>query len=246
MTSLEFEILTQKLLANRLRDQLGRDIHVHQGRAYKSLTGNTHQVDVSFTFELLGLEYLNIVECKLWDTPVPKHVIATLHSIVQDLKAHKGIVVSARGFQSGAISYAQSKGIGLFKIVNGEIGEVLSHFDGGLAKIGKQLLEDSNLIEDGNYDGVGMFFPVRSPYQFIAERYGKEFAQFLEHEYSADMLDVTPLRIDPVVRKQLRMVPDEWHKEYDLMETAGLGYKLANEPEMRVLSRVIWMLKTCI
>ncbi len=246
MTPTEFEILTQRLLSQRLREQLHRDIPVAHQLDFTSLSGNTYNIDVSFTYELLGLHHLVVVECKHWNSSVTREKVAAFHSVLEDLNAQKGILVSSGEFQSGAISYAQSKSIGLIKIVNGEIGDVLSHFDGGLAKIGKQLLSDEMLIPNGNYGGVGLFFPKTDPYHFIATRYGRELAYFLQNEYTPESLDDSPLKIDPVVTKQLLKVPEEWHKEYDLLETAGLGYNLANELDIRALSMAIGMLKTCL
>jgi hypothetical protein len=62
-----------------------------------------HAIDVYVTGTFHGLDIKWIVECKAWKSNVPKEKVLALLSIVQDIGADKGILLSEIGFQSGAI-----------------------------------------------------------------------------------------------------------------------------------------------
>ena len=70
-----------------------------------------HNVDVYVTFHKFGHECRWIVECKLWSTPVTRAEVLTLHSIVQNTGADRGVIFSESGFQSGAHTAAQNTNI---------------------------------------------------------------------------------------------------------------------------------------
>jgi len=72
-----------------------------------------HQVDVVASFEFGGLFYSVIVECKYWNCKVKKAQVATLSSVVSDIGAEKGIIISIRGFQKGALELAKNSNIDL-------------------------------------------------------------------------------------------------------------------------------------
>lgn len=62
-----------------------------------------HDIDVWVTFRRFGLQNKWIIECKYWNSIVPKEKVQALKSIVEDIGADKGIIVTEIGFQSGAI-----------------------------------------------------------------------------------------------------------------------------------------------
>ena len=70
----------------------------------KTVTGarGTHDIDVFVTFEKFGQECHWIIECKLTSRPVPRSDVQTLHSIVQNIGADRGLIFCENGFQSGA------------------------------------------------------------------------------------------------------------------------------------------------
>lgn len=77
---------------------------------------SSHKVDVVVRGNRAGLEFLWIVECKRWKTNVPKSAVATLSAIVQDLGADRGILLSEKGFQPGAVALAQKSNITLTSV----------------------------------------------------------------------------------------------------------------------------------
>ena len=79
----------------------------------KTVTGarGQHDIDVYVTFEKFGQECRWIIQCKLWMKPVDKSVVQTLHNIVQNLGADRGLIFSESGFQSGAYTAAQNTNV---------------------------------------------------------------------------------------------------------------------------------------
>lgn len=68
-------------------------------------------IDVYVTFEKFGFECRWVIECKLWSSPVPKDVVHTLYSKVQNIGADRGLIFSESGFQSGAFDAARNTNI---------------------------------------------------------------------------------------------------------------------------------------
>lgn len=65
-----------------------------------------HDVDVLVKSRHIGFDVTWLVECKLWATRVTKLHVLALRTIVADVGADRGIIVSEAGFQSGAIEAA--------------------------------------------------------------------------------------------------------------------------------------------
>lgn len=91
------------------------DVVVHRQRRY---TGRISQreikVDVSFNYKIAaGANVLFLVECKCYNHRVPVDDIEEFHSKIDDIGAHKGIIVTTVGFQEGAVKTAQGRGIAL-------------------------------------------------------------------------------------------------------------------------------------
>lgn len=72
-----------------------------------------HKIDVWVRFRRFGLETKWVVECKFWNTAVTKEKVMALRSIVEDVGADRGILISSAGFQSGAIRAAQNSNLTL-------------------------------------------------------------------------------------------------------------------------------------
>jgi hypothetical protein len=95
--------------ADFFRD-LGMDANVDE--RLKGARGQ-HDVDVVVRATRAGIEQVWVVECKWWRRAVTKVHVAALAQIVQDVGADRGIILSEKGFQAGAISLASSSNITL-------------------------------------------------------------------------------------------------------------------------------------
>lgn len=72
-----------------------------------------HKIDVWVRFTKFGLETKWVIECKDWNSAVPKEKVLALKSIVEDVGADRGILISAAGFQSGAVRVCEKTNITL-------------------------------------------------------------------------------------------------------------------------------------
>jgi restriction system protein len=77
------------------------------------------ELDALARFEALGAEFLVVVECKHHKSPVKRELVQVLRDRVRSLSAHKCMLFSTGGFQSGAIEYALSQKIALVHFTEG-------------------------------------------------------------------------------------------------------------------------------
>ena len=75
--------------------------------------GAVHAIDVAARRAVAGVDVLWIVECKYRGRPVSMGMVRELRSLVMDLGADRGLLMSESGFQSGAIRTAKQKNITL-------------------------------------------------------------------------------------------------------------------------------------
>ncbi|NNH77654.1 restriction endonuclease [Acinetobacter sp. ANC 5380] len=73
-----------------------------------------HNVDIYVTSKYLGTNIKWIVEAKHWQTKIPKEKVLALRTIVDDIGADKGFIISQVGFQSGAIEAIKNTNIQLY------------------------------------------------------------------------------------------------------------------------------------
>lgn len=78
----------------------------------KGARGN-HKIDVLVSYEKFGISFKWVIECKYWKNAVPKEKVLALLSVVQDVGADKGFLLSETGFQAGAINSAEKTNITL-------------------------------------------------------------------------------------------------------------------------------------
>lgn len=243
MNFLEFELLTKKLLEKRLLKSHGSAIEIDHHKVFKSTSGDPYEVDLSFTLDIGGIHYLTAIECKCWNSYVSRDKIGTLKSMADDIGAHKAILATTCGFQSGAISFAKSKGIGLMKITNDNSIEDVSHFDGGLATIEKELILRDIYDVSKPISELTLISPQMGIMEFINNQYGSEIANFLTDEFMPGMLDLEDIPIAKSAKDQLVKIPDSWSSHYNIQESGGLNFRLTNEMEIRYWNLIISMMK---
>ena len=89
----------------------------------------TYQIDVYAVFTAMGVEFKVLCECKQYSSPVGRDKVVILNDKLKSIGAHKGILLSTSGFQSGAIQYARVHGIALIRVDDYHF-EYLSHSNG--------------------------------------------------------------------------------------------------------------------
>jgi hypothetical protein len=75
-------------------------------------------MDVTARFQLAGMNFLILFECKRHKDPVKRSDVQVLLTKLQSTGAQKGVVVAATGFQSGALEFAKAHGIACVRLVD--------------------------------------------------------------------------------------------------------------------------------
>lgn len=85
-----------------------------------------YQIDIYARFIAMGVEFKVIAECKRYSSPVPREKVAVLADKVRSLGAHKGIMISTCGFQSGAYEYSKKHGIALLQVIDRNVLHIMN------------------------------------------------------------------------------------------------------------------------
>ncbi|KFB68118.1 MAG: hypothetical protein CAPSK01_002328 [Candidatus Accumulibacter vicinus] len=88
---------------------------LHRRKVYTG-RDSRHEIDISFEYRAGSVALLFVVECKDWSRSVQKRDVQAFLHVIRDIGAHKGIMVSRRGYQEGAISVARANGIALLVV----------------------------------------------------------------------------------------------------------------------------------
>jgi hypothetical protein len=113
MEPVDFETFVKSIIRDQLSDS---NIQIHHRRRLRGKrSGYSHEIDLSFEIDLVGTQVLVIVECKAYQRPVSVDDVLEFCSRIDDIGAHKGILVSTRGFTDGAIRLAESKNVAMIQ-----------------------------------------------------------------------------------------------------------------------------------
>jgi len=116
----EYERYCTEILKNYAEEEKLKDFSIQHNVVLTSDDG-TYQLDIYATFVALGVEFKVIAECKRYTNPVNREKVVVLADKVKSLGAHKGILISTSGFQSGAYEYAKKHGIALIQVLDKHI-----------------------------------------------------------------------------------------------------------------------------
>lgn len=111
----------QVALALRALDVFsGPNVRMLRNKVYPGAKDpNGYEIDIAFEMSLSeGLYLLVIVECKSHRRPVDRAVVQRLLQVRDDISAHKAMVISSNGFQSGAVRLAEKNRIALWQFVD--------------------------------------------------------------------------------------------------------------------------------
>ncbi len=118
MTPEEFEKHSLLILTEKTKGL--ENVRIVHDKHIKAHDGN-YQLDGYIEFEVMGVLYKSIVECKHYKKPISREIVQKLYDNLRATGAQKGILISSSNFQSGAIQYAQEHGIALIQLT--EAGE---------------------------------------------------------------------------------------------------------------------------
>lgn len=117
LTPRQYELEVKKIL-----DATGYQLKGFDSNHLEAIQGidGEYIFDVTVRFSALGADFLVLVECKHESRKVERQAVQVLHSKMQSVGAQKGMLFSVTGFQSGAIQYADTHGIALVRLADGE------------------------------------------------------------------------------------------------------------------------------
>lgn len=111
----DFEIFCMNTLKAYAEKERLKDFSITHNKKIQADDG-TYQIDVYAEYTALGAKNVVLVECKKKSNAIKREVVEVLHKRLENLGAHKGILISTSGFQSGATEYAAKHGIALWQI----------------------------------------------------------------------------------------------------------------------------------
>ena len=102
-------------------DAAGSSLPSYESTHLRAMQGadGEYIIDVVATFSALGASFVVLVECKHEKRRVERQDVQVLESKLESIGAHKGMLFSIAGFQSGALEYADAHGIALVQLVEG-------------------------------------------------------------------------------------------------------------------------------
>ena len=125
VSPIEFEKLCLDILKGYAESENLKDFSI-QHNVRVPVDDGTYQIDIYASFSAMGVEFKVIAECKRYSVPVSREKVAVLADKVRSLGAHKGIMISTCGFQSGAYEYAKKHGIALLQVINREAVHIIN------------------------------------------------------------------------------------------------------------------------
>lgn len=117
-------------------------------------SGCEHQIDVYWEYEKDGVDHHVAIECKNYNKRISKEKVCAFNGVLIDLDNVEGIMVSKKGYQKGAKTYANHYGISLKELrepgeresIIGEI-EIHNHIQkwSTLYKVDEKWAEEHNI-----------------------------------------------------------------------------------------------------
>ena len=132
--NIEYEKFTQEIYQELVNADVLKTTCVQHNVKLKGRSGQEHQIDVYWEYEIAGTKQKVAIECKNYNKTVGIGKVRDFYGVLYDLNNVAGIMVTKVGYQKGAKEYASEYGISLkeLRIPNpGEaiIGEVEMNFD---------------------------------------------------------------------------------------------------------------------
>ncbi|NKA93522.1 hypothetical protein GO283_01973 [Ralstonia solanacearum] len=89
---------------------------VGRGVSLRGSTGSIYEIDVYYEFEIAGVRHRVAIECKNTARPMGRDDVLAFAMKVQDCPGVVGVIVSAGGYQSGALEFAEKKGLKVLSV----------------------------------------------------------------------------------------------------------------------------------
>lgn len=168
-SDIEYERFTQEIYQQLVYSDVVRATKVQHNVKLEGRSGQKHQIDVYWEYEIAGNKHQVAIECKNYNKPVSKEKVCAFKGVLDDLNGVNGIMVTKVGYQKGAKEYAKEYGISLKELrepKSGEtiIGTIENHFHiemlNTLFKVDEEWASEHNLDIAGYKQRLDMIGPV--------------------------------------------------------------------------------------
>jgi hypothetical protein len=113
-TGIPYEIAIQGIFQEILDRESARTIKVEHDVQVQGRSA-CHQIDVLWSFTVAGINHLTIVQARDWNQAIKQESAFAFRQVLDDIPGQpRGVIVTRRGFQRGAIKFAKDHGIKLF------------------------------------------------------------------------------------------------------------------------------------
>lgn len=109
----EFELFVKAIYEEIIEQEDIDNVRVEHDIKVIGKSGQAHQIDVYWEFSSAGVTHRVAVECKEYKNTVSVGKIRDFSAALDDIGNIQGIFVTTQGYQQGAITFAEHKGISL-------------------------------------------------------------------------------------------------------------------------------------
>jgi hypothetical protein len=116
ITPAEFEEYVSELFGSAATADLHLRVRLHE--RIPGLKGS-YDFDATARFTWAGLEFLVVIEAKRHANPIERSTVQVLQTKMEDVGAHKAVIVSTSPPQRGALEWASKSGIAIVTVTEG-------------------------------------------------------------------------------------------------------------------------------
>lgn len=109
----EYEKLIQEIYQSIINQSGVNTVEVKHNVKIVGRSGAEHQIDVYWEYELAGVRFRTLIECKNWKNHIEIGNVRNFFGVLTDIGNVQGIMVTKTGYQSGALRFAKYYGIKL-------------------------------------------------------------------------------------------------------------------------------------
>lgn len=109
----EYEKFAREIYQKLMNAEGINTINVKHNVKLMGKSGQQHQIDVYWEYQIGGVKHKVIIECKNYNATVPIGKVRDFYGLLADLTNVSGIMVTKMGYQAGAKAYASYYGINL-------------------------------------------------------------------------------------------------------------------------------------
>ena len=123
--NIEYEKFTQEIYQELVNADVLKTTEVQHNVKLKGRSGQEHQIDVYWEYEIAGTKQKVAIECKNYNKTVGIAKVRDFYGVLYDLNNVAGIMVTKVGYQKGAKEYASEYGISLKELRTPNPGEAI-------------------------------------------------------------------------------------------------------------------------